>query len=108
MGRLERRSVSLVPWFLLLFSLNVLDISLTNPSLEANPFTLFSWANMGILPSACMKLGLVVVFGVLCASAKRVANPADWILAGRVLRATLIVLVAFYSFVVTWNLVLML
>lgn len=105
--RLEWRLGSLVPLFLFLLSLNMLDISLTNPSREGNPFTLYSWASVGILPSALMKVGLVLFFGVLCAIARRVASPVEWSFAGRLLRVILIGLIAFYVFVVTWNLILL-
>jgi hypothetical protein len=103
---LERKSAPLFPWFLLLLSLNILDISFTNPSYEANPFTLLSWAKMGILPSACIKVGLVIFFGILYAITKKVASPTDWNLAGRLLQGILIALVIFYSFIVTWNIIL--
>jgi len=105
-GELEWKSASLVPWFLLLLSLNILDISFTNPSREANPLTLLSWAKMGILPSACIKVGLVLSLGILCAMTEKVASPTDWNSAGRILRGTLIALVAFYAFMVTWNMIL--
>lgn len=105
---MEWKSVSLVRWFFLLLSLNILDISITNPSLEANPFTLLSWANMGILPSALIKLGVVLLFGVLSVITKKLASPTDWNLAGRLFRGMLIALVAFYLFVVSWNIILLL
>lgn len=97
---------SLVPWFLSLLSLNVMDILFTNPSREANPVTLLSWAWIGILPSACMKIGSVFLFGILCVITKKVANQTDWNLAAGVMRGILIVLVAFYTFVVAWNIIL--
>jgi hypothetical protein len=109
MGRrekLEGKISSLVPLFLLLLSLNILDISFTNPIREANPLTLLSWARMGILPSVCLKLGLVLLFGIVCVATRKVANPTDWRTAGRLLEGILITLVAFYSFVVTWNMIL--
>lgn len=104
---MEWKSGSLVPLFLFLLSLNILDISLTNPSREANPFTLYSWASVGVLPSAFMKVGLVLFFGVLCTITRRVASPIEWSFASRLLRVMLIGLVAFYVFVVTWNFVLL-
>jgi hypothetical protein len=104
---LEWKSGSLVPLFLLLLSLNILDISLTNPSREANPFTLYSWARVGILPSALAKVGLVLFFGVLCAIARRAASPLELSFVSRLLRLMLIGLIAFYVFVVTWNMVLL-
>lgn len=103
---MEWKLASLVPWFLLLLSLNILDISFTNPYQEANPLTLLSWAKMGILPSASLKVGLVLFFGILCVITKKVASPTDWNLAGRLLRGILIALVAFYLFIVAWNMIL--
>ena len=103
---LERKSGSLVPWFLSLLSLNVMDILFTNPSREANPLTLLSWAQIGILPSACMKIGLVLLFGILCTITRKVTNQIEWNLAARLMRGMLIVLVAFYTFVVAWNMIL--
>jgi hypothetical protein len=103
---LEWKSTSLVSWFLLLLSLNILDISFTNPSLEANPLTLLSWANIGMLPSAFMKVGVVLLFGILCLMTKKLVSPTDWNLAGRLFRGMLIALVAFYLFVVSWNIIL--
>jgi hypothetical protein len=103
---LEWKSGSLVPWFLLLVSLNVLDILFTNPSREANPLTLVSWAQIGILASACMKIGLVLLFGILCAITRKVTSQIDWNLAAGLMRGILIALVVFYTFVVTWNVIL--
>jgi hypothetical protein len=103
---LEYKSGSLVALFLSLLSLNILDISFTNPIREGNPLTLLSWAKMGILPSACLKLGLVLLFGIVCVVMRKVANLTEWTTAGRLLRGILITLVAFYSFVVTWNIIL--
>jgi formate-dependent nitrite reductase membrane component NrfD len=104
---LEWKSTSLVSLFLFLLSLNILDISLTNPSHEANPFTLYSWASIGILSSACMKVGLVLFFGVLCVVTRRLASPTEWNFASRLLQLLLIGLTAFYAFVVTWNMILL-
>jgi len=105
-GELEKTSGSLVPWFLLLLSLNILDISFTNPLREANPITLLSWATMGVSLSACIKVGLVMFFGILCVLTKKAANPTDWHVADKLLRGILIALVAFYLFVVAWNMIL--
>jgi hypothetical protein len=58
------------------------------------------------LPSACMKIGLVLLFGILCAITRKVTNQIDWNLAARLMRGMLIVLVAFYTFVVAWNMIL--
>jgi hypothetical protein len=63
---------------------------------------------MGILPSALIKLGVVLLFGVLCVITKKLASPTDWNLAGRLFRGMLIALVAFYLFVVSWNIILLL
>jgi len=95
---------SLAPWFVLLLSLNFLDILTTNPSYESNPFALVIWAQMGFLLSAWVKIGQVLFLGVLCVSAKKIAKPDEWILAQKILLGILIILVAFYIFVVVWNL----
>jgi hypothetical protein len=102
----EWKSSSLAPWFLFLFLLNVFDVLVTNPAYESNPFTLYIWGQIGIFLSAWIKIGLVLFFGVLCASAKKVAKPAEWVFARKILLGILIVLVAFYIFVVTWNTIL--
>jgi len=52
-------------------------------------------------------MGLVLFFGSLCASAKKFAKPTEWPFARKVFLGILIVLVAFYIFVVTWNLILL-
>ena len=103
---MDWKSGSLVPWFLLLLSLNVMDILFTNPSREANPLTLLSWAQIGILPSACIKIGLVLLFGILYVITRKVTNQIDWNLAVKLKRGILIALVAFYTFVVGWNMIL--
>lgn len=86
--------------------LNVLDILVTNPAYEFNPFTLYIWGQIGIFLSAWIKMGLVLFFGVLCAFAKKFAKPTEWLFARKVFLVILIVLVAFYIFIVTWNLIL--
>ena len=53
-----------------------------------------------------MKIGSVFLFGILCAITKKVANQTDWNLAAGLMRRILIVLVAFYTFVVAWNIIL--
>ncbi|MDH5437788.1 MAG: DUF5658 family protein [Candidatus Bathyarchaeota archaeon] len=103
---MEWKSSSLSPWFLFLLLLNVFDVLVTNPAYESNPFTLYIWGQVGIFLSAWIKLGLVLFFGVLCASAKKVTEPTEWPLVRKLLRGILIVLVAFYIFVVTWNVIL--
>jgi len=95
--------LSLKMWFLSLFVLNVLDIVTTIPSRELNPVTLYVWDRVGILLAAWVKIGLVVLFGVLCLAIKKVATPEEWRFAGRLLHAVLTVLVAFYIFVVAIN-----
>ena len=95
---------SLTPWFLVLLSLNFLDILTTNPSYESNPFTLLIWAQMGILLSAWIKIGQVLLLGALCACAKKIAKPTEWVFTQKALLGILVVLTAFYTFVVTWNL----
>lgn len=103
---MEWKSSSLAQWFLFLLLLNVLDVLVTNPAYESNPFTLYIWGQIGIFLSAWIKIGLVLFFGVLCASAKKVAKPAEWVFARKILLGILVILVAFYIFVVTWNTIL--
>lgn len=100
------KSSSLTPWFLLLLSLNLLDILVTIPAYESNPFTLYMWGNVGVFLSAWIKIGQVVFFGALCMFAKKAASPVEWLFARKLLLGTLIVLVAFYTFVVVWNTIL--
>lgn len=94
---------SLGPWFASLLLLNVMDILATNPRFESNPFTLYLWGQLGIFLSAWLKIGLVLLFGVLCVFAKKAAKPGEWLFASRIFLGILIILVAFYSFVVSWN-----
>jgi len=89
-----------------LFILIVLDIFSTNPAIEGNPLTLYLWAKFGIFFSAGIKIGEVLLFGVLCFSAKRIAKPNEWVLAKKFLSGLLKILVAFYTFIVTWNVTL--
>jgi hypothetical protein len=89
-----------------LFILVALDIFSTNPVIEGNPLTLYLWAQFGIFFSAWIKIGQVLLFGVLCFSAKRIAKPNEWVLAKKILFGLLKILVAFYTFVVTWNVTL--
>jgi len=86
-----------------LLGLNILDVLVTNPAFESNPFTLFMWERLGIFLSASFKIGQVLLFGALCILVKKVAEPAEWVYARKLLWGTLVVLVAFYSFVVAWN-----
>jgi len=62
------------------------------------------WAQMGIFLSAWIKIGQVLFLGALCACAKKIAKPTEWIFTQKALRGILIVLTAFYAFVVAWNL----
>jgi hypothetical protein len=93
-------------WFTALFLLNILDIATTMPLYESNPFTLFLWDRIGIFLSAWFKMSLVLLFGILCAVARKVANPCEWEFTSRVFRVTLGILVAYYAFVVAVNLVI--
>jgi len=102
----EWKRSSLAPWFLSLLLLNVFDVLVTNPVYEFNPFTLYIWGQIGIFLSAWIKIGLVLLFGALCAFTKKVAEPTDWLFARKMLLGILIVLVSFYTFVVTWNIIL--
>lgn len=94
---------SLEPWFLLLLSLNIFDILTTVPAYEANPVTLYVWREIGLFWAACLKVGLVLLFGLLCVVARKVADPNEWTLAERVFLGLMRVLVAFYTFVVIIN-----
>ena len=90
-------------WFLTLLSLNILDILVTTPAYEANPFTLYLWGKIGIFLSAWVKIGLVLLLGVLIVCTKKIATPVEWALSRKLLRGILLMLVAFYVFVVVWN-----
>ena len=95
---------SIKVWFMTLFLLNVLDIATTKPLYESNPVTLYLWGQIGIFLAAWVKMGLVSLFGILCVVAKKVAAPHEWDFTSQVFRAILILLVAYYAFVVTVNL----
>jgi len=97
---------SLSLWFLLLCILIALDILSTNPVIEGNPLTLYFWAHFGILFSSWIKIGQVLLFGALCFSVKRIAKPKEWGFAKKILLGLLKILVAFYTFIVTWNVTL--
>ena len=96
---------SIKVWFMTLFLLNVLDIATTKPLYESNPVTLYVWGQIGIFLAAWVKMGLVSLFGILCVVAKKVAAPHEWDFTSQFFRAILIILVAYYSFVVTVNLI---
>jgi hypothetical protein len=95
---------SIKVWFVTLFLLNILDIATTTPMNESNPVTLFLWGQIGIFLSAWFKIGLVLLFGILCVAAKKVTTPHEWKFTSQVFRAILILLVAYYVFVVAVNL----
>jgi len=95
-------------WFTTLFLLNILDIATTSPLYEANPVTMYLWGQIGIFLSAWVKLGLVLLFGALCVAAKKMATPHEWKFTRQVFKAILIILVAYYAFVVAVNLAVIL
>jgi hypothetical protein len=103
MKRLQLSSLKV--WFTTLFLLNILDIATTSPLYEANPVTLYLWGQIGIFLSAWIKIGLVLVFGTLCVTAKKLVAPHEWAITRKVFTTTLIFLVAYYTFVVTVNFV---
>ena len=87
-----------------LFLLNALDIATTMPMYESNPVILFLWGQIGFFLTAWFKMGLVLLFGILCIVAKKVAALHEWEITSRIIRAILIILVAYYAFVVAVNL----
>ncbi len=99
---------SIKVWFTTLLLLNILDIATTMPLYESNPVTLYLWGQIGIFLSAWVKIGLVLLFGILCVVAKKVAAPHEWKFTSKVFGALLVLLVAYYVFVVTVNLAVML
>ena len=102
----KQRFSSLQMWFILLLWLNLMDILLTNPAYEANPFTLYIWGKIGILLSAWIKVGQVLFLGALILLAKKIAKPIEWDFLKKLLLGLLIILSAFYIFVVGWNTIL--
>jgi len=96
---------SLKVWFTTLFLLNILDIATTSPLYEANPVTLYLWGQIGIFLSAWIKIVLVLVFGALCVTAKKLAAPYEWASTRKVFTIMLVFLVAYYAFVVAVNFV---
>ena len=94
---------SLGIWFLLLLSLNILDVFTTVPAYEANPVTLYVWERLGLFLAAWFKIGLVLFFGLLYLVARKVANPNEWKIAKKLFLGLLKVLVAFYVSVVLIN-----
>jgi hypothetical protein len=102
------RSSSLLGWFFALFLFNMLDIATTMPVYESNPVTLYLWGRIGIFFSAWVKIGLVMLFGILSFVAKKVATPQEWEFTKKVFHGVLIILVVYYAFVVAINLRLIL
>lgn len=92
--------------FLILFWLNILDVLVTIPAYEANPFTLYLWGKMGIFLSAWLKIGLVLLLAGLCQLTKMTATLPEWAYSKKIFNGILVVLVAFYIFVVVWNTIL--
>ncbi|MCW3980245.1 MAG: hypothetical protein NWF11_02090 [Candidatus Bathyarchaeota archaeon] len=97
---------SLQPWFFAVLWLNVMDIMLTKPAYESNPFTLYLWGRIGILLSAWIKVGQVLFFGALILLTKKLATPSEWDCVKKLLLGVLLVLTAFYMIVVGWNTIL--
>jgi len=95
---------SLRLWFMLLLSLNAFDILTTVPAYEANPVTLYIWNRLGFFLAASFKIGLVLLFGLLCIVAQKMTKPNEWSFTKKVLMGLLRVLVVFYVFVVITNL----
>lgn len=97
---------SLQLWFLAVLWLNIMDILLTNPVYESNPFTLYLWGKIGILLSAWIKIAQVLFLGVLILLSRRLATPLEWHYVKKLLLGILLVLTAFYVIVVGWNTIL--
>jgi len=108
-GLLSRRkavrwvSASIGKLLLALLCLSLLDILVTVPVYEANPITLYLWGRIGVFLSALLKIGLVLLFAVLCQLTKMAATSTEWAFSRRLLEGILFLLVAFYVFVVLWN-----
>ena len=98
------RASSLLGWFLALLLLNLADIATTIPVFESNPVTLYLWGRIGVFLSAWVKMGLVGVLGALCLAANNVATPQEWESARKIFLGMMIILVAYYGFVVAVNL----
>ena len=91
-------------WFMLLLSLNVFDILTAVPAYEANPVTLYIWSRLGFCLAAWFKIGLVLLFGLLCIVAQKMTKTNEWSFTKKVLMGLLRVLVVFYVFVIITNL----
>ena len=103
---MKLRVSSLQLWFLAVLWLNVMDILLTNPLYESNPFTLYLWGRIGVLLSAWIKIGQVLFLGTLIVLARKLATPPEWLYLKKLLLSILLVLTAFYMIVVGWNSIL--
>ena len=103
---MKKKTSSLKGWLVFLLVLNIVDILVTNPVYEANPVTRYIWSTVGYFPAAGIKVGQVVLLGILVAFAKKFATPSEWLLVRRLFRGMVILLVTFYIFVVTWNSIL--
>lgn len=75
---------------------------------ESNPVTLYLWGRIGIVFSAWVKIGLIMLFGILSFVAQKVATPQEWEFTKKVFHSILIILVVYYAFVVAINLRLVL
>ena len=91
-------------WFMLLLSLNIFDILTTVPAYEANPVTLYIWSRLGFFLAASFKIGLVLLFGLLCIVGQKMTKTNEWSFTKKVLMGLLRVLVVFYVFVIITNL----
>lgn len=100
---LKRIKSSIEIWFFALLLLNIVDVLITTPAYEANPVTLFLWGRIGVFLSASLKIGVVLLFGGLYQLTKIVATPTEWAFSKKLFGGILVVLVAFYTFVVAWN-----
>jgi hypothetical protein len=105
-GDVTKKASSLTCWLIFLLLLNIIDILVTNPVYEVNPITRYIWREVGYFPAAGIKVGQVVLLGILVASAKKFATPSEWLYVRRLFRGMVILLVTFYIFVVAWNSIL--
>ncbi len=103
---MKLRVSSLQLSFLAVLGLNVMDILLTNPVYESNPFTLYLWGKIGILLSAWIKIGQVLFLGALILLTRKLATPPEWHHIKKLLLGILLVLTTFYVIVVGWNTIL--
>jgi hypothetical protein len=64
------------------------------------------WGKIGVLLSAWIKVGLVLLFGLLCFVATKLSKPEEEGFTYKILRGLTAILIAYYSFVVGWNILL--